>query len=247
MPGHRCVRRNLCAAALSCALPLLSCAVAANAAQPGAHASTASTSRWWKLECEEAARGPRADPKACVFTVRLHGLIDGSRLQLVRRAVERRDAVRRALGREVDLHVDVDSPGGEIFSTLEIGRTLRAEQASIAVGRGAACVSSCVFLIMGAVERHISHSARLGIHRPSLAGPLAGEPRHASEDEIVDALAEQLVLYAQQMNVPRKIVDTMMSVPADRVQRLSASQLAGYGIHPVDPLASKKRGGGARS
>jgi len=47
--------------------------------------------------------------------------------------VQRRDAVRRALAREVKLHVDVDSQGGEIFAALEIGRLLRAEGASISV------------------------------------------------------------------------------------------------------------------
>ena len=39
------------------------------------------------------------------------------------------------------------------------------------------------------------------------------------------------------MNVPRKIVDDAMSVPPDRVERLSAADLAAYGIGAVDPDA----------
>jgi hypothetical protein len=49
-----------------------------------------------------------------------------------------------------------------------------------------------------------------------------GGPRHASEDAIVAAMSEQLVLYAQQMNLPRTIINAMMVIPLDRVKLLSA-------------------------
>ena len=217
-------------------------AIPAHAAELGAHASTASTSRWWKLACGEASRQRAAQTTACAFTVQLRGVLDSSRLHLVRQALQRHQTVRRALHREVDFHVDVDSPGGEIFATLEIGRMMRAEGASIAVGKGASCISACVFLLMGAIQRHISGDACVGIHRPSLRAPQAGGSRQGSEDRVVDALSEQLVLYAQQMNVPRKIIDAMMLVPPDRVELLNASELATYGIKRVDAVALKERG-----
>jgi hypothetical protein len=216
-------------------------AIPTHAAESGAHASTASTSRWWKLECGQTGRKREAERTACAFTVKLRGVIDGSRLQLVRQALQRRDAVRRALHRDVDFHVDVDSQGGEIFATLEIGRIMRAEGASIAVGKRASCISACVFLLMGAIERHISGDARVGIHRPSLRAPQEGGPRPASEDEIVRAMSESLVLYAQQMNVPRKIIDALMLIPPDRVEFLSASELATYGINARDAVALEER------
>jgi hypothetical protein len=216
-------------------------AIPPHASESGAHASAASTSRWWKLECGQTGRKREAERTACAFTVKLRGVIDGSRLQLVRQALRRRDTVRRGLHREVDFHVDVDSQGGEIFATLEIGRIMRAEGASIAVGKGASCISACVFLLMGAIERHISGDVRVGIHRPSLRAPQEGGPRPASEDEIVKAISESLVLYAQQMNVPRKIIDALMLIPPDRVEFLSASELATYGINTRDAVALAER------
>ena len=99
-----------------------------------------------KLEGGKTGRKREAETTACAFTVKLRGVIDGSRLQLVRHALQRRDTVRHALHREVDFHVDVDSQGGELFATLEIGRLMRAEGASIALARGLlapAPVSSC--------------------------------------------------------------------------------------------------------
>jgi hypothetical protein len=47
-------------------------------------------------------------------------------------------------------------------------------------------------------------------------------------------MSEQLVLYAQQMNVPRTIIDALMLVPPDRVEPLSASELATYGINALE-------------
>jgi hypothetical protein len=235
------LHRLLSTASLCGVLLALPSAMPVHVSAAGAHASIASTSRWWKLECGNTGRQSEAETTACAFTVKLHGVIDGSRLQLVRHALQRRDAVRRALHRDVDFQVDVDSPGGAIFATLEIGRLMRAEGASISVGPGAACISACVFLLMGAIERTISSDARVGIHRPALRALQEGRPRQAREGEIVAAMSEQLVLYAQQMNVPRTIIDALMVVPPDRVKLLSASELATYGINALDAVALEER------
>jgi hypothetical protein len=235
------LRRVLYTASLCGALLVPPSAMPTHASAAGAHASIASTSRWWKLEYGKTSRKQEAQTTACAFTVKLRGVIDGSRLQLVRHALQRRDTVRHALHREVDFHVDVDSQGGESFATLEIGRIMRAEGASISVGPGAACISACVFLLMGAIQRTISSDARVGIHRPSLRAPQAGGLRQASEDKIVAAMSEQLVLYAQQMHVPRTIIDALMLVPPDRVELLSASELATYGINALDAVALEER------
>ena len=82
--------------------------------------------------------------------------------------------------------------------------------------------------MLRSIGRHSEH------HRKEISGK-------AAEDEIVDALYEQLVLYAQQMHVPRKIIDTLMLVPPDRIELLSASELATYGMKRVDVVALEER------
>jgi ATP-dependent protease ClpP protease subunit len=192
------------------------CAAAAGAGS-GPHASAASTSRWWKLECGDADR--------CTFTVKLRGAIDASRLRLLRHALERRADARSAVQRDIALKVELDSPGGELFSALEIGRMLRDQRASVRVRSGASCVSACVFLLMGATERDLDDGARVAIHRPSL-----GLAKQDDDDAIVEAMSAQLVAYAQQMNVPRRIVDDMMQIPADRLRWLRTSEWTAYGL-----------------
>jgi hypothetical protein len=48
-------------------------------------------------------------------------------------------------------------------------------------------------------------------------------------------MADSLALYAQQMQVPRGIVDAMMAVR--RTACGLTRSTGGYGIHPVDPVA----------
>jgi ATP-dependent protease ClpP protease subunit len=208
----------ICAAAVLLSAPI--CASAADA-KAGPHASAVSTSRWWKLACEDADR--------CTLTVKLRGAIDASSLELLRHALKRRADARNALQREVALRIDLDSPGGELFSALEIGRVLRAERASVRVRDGASCVSACVFVLMGATERDLDGGARVAIHRPSL-----DDPKPTGGDAIVEAMSAQLVAYAQQMNVPRRIIDDMMRIPADQLRWLRPSELAAYGVVAAD-------------
>jgi hypothetical protein len=155
-----------------------------------------------------------------VLVVRLRGVIDQSRLQLFREALRRRDTAQRALGRIVALQVDVDSPGGQVFAALEIGRLLRREGAPVRMGRGAVCVSACVFVLMGATEREVAADARIGLHRPSL-----GDQRR---DTLVPSMSEQLAQYAEEMGVSRGIVEDMVAIPSSRIRFVTIEELARY-------------------
>ena len=210
------VRRHRCViAAVLCAAWLVHLCAAAISADVAPSASAAQTSRWWKLTCHD-------ESAPCVFTVRLRGVINQSRLQLFQEALRRRDATQRALRRTVALHVDVDSPGGQLFAALEIGRLLRREMAPVRMGRGAVCISACVFVLMGAVERELAAGARIGLHRPSLGDP--------GRDRLVPAMSEELARYAEEMGVSRRIVDDMLAIPSSRVRFVTPAELARYGM-----------------
>ena len=161
-----------------------------------------------------------------MLTVRLRGRIDRSRLRLFEEALRRRDDAQRALGRRVELRVDAGTHGGEVFAAMEIGRLLRREAASIHVARGAECSSACVFVLMGATARSVAPGARVGIHRPSL-----GDARRGA---LVESMAAQVVLYAEQMKVPERIVDDMMAIPADRLRYLTPADLADWVVVSTD-------------
>ena len=215
-------RPAVVAALAAVALVLRSVGAPAASPEAGPLASASNVSRWWKLACDGAPPDATQTEPGCIFSVRLRGRIDGSRLRLIEHAIERRDAAARALRRDVALRVDADSSGGEVFAGMEIGRRLRGARASFAVADGSTCISACVFALMGAVETEIAADARVGVHRPSLG---AGDA-----DRRVGSMTGAIELYASEMGVSRALVDAMMAVPSDRIRLLSAADLARYGI-----------------
>ena len=215
---QRLIASLLCAGWLS-----HTCAVAFPA-HAAPNASSAHTSRWWKLTCRDALA-------PCVLVVRLRGVIDESRLKLLQEALRRRDTAQRSLGRTVALQVDIDSPGGKVFAALEIGRLLRREKAWARVGSGAACISACVFVLMGATACEVAADARIGLHSPSLGD--------RQRDTLVPAMSDQLVHYAEEMGVSRQIVEDMLAIPYSRMRFVTAAELARYGV-AVRPESSSR-------
>ena len=60
--------------------------------------------------------------------------------------------------------VELDSAGGDVQTSLEIGRILRVSKARAAVLSNGKWFGSCVFLLAGATGRYVE--GPLGIHRP---------------------------------------------------------------------------------
>lgn len=61
--------------------------------------------------------------------------------------------------------VALNSPGGLVFEALELGRFIREEKFDTAVLSGAACVSSCPYVLSGGVERLVSKGGAVGLHQ----------------------------------------------------------------------------------
>jgi ATP-dependent protease ClpP protease subunit len=211
---HLTTPRRLLVGSLGCVLLAGVCGARAVSVERAWRASAMNASRWFKFDCGKEQAAP------CVLTVRLRGPIDGSHLRLFEEAVRWRDGAQRALDRRIELHVDANTRGGELFAAMEIGRLLRRESAALHVSRSAECSSACVFVLMGATARSVAPGGRVGIHRPSL--------ETAGSEELVGSMEQQLVGYAEGMNVPRRIVDDMMATPSRQLRYLTPAELSGW-------------------
>ena len=65
----------------------------------------------------------------------------------------------------------IDSPGGNLDAAIDIGCMLRADRMPVIILKGAQCVSACVMVLAGGVERRLF--GKIGIHRPYLDQPSA--------------------------------------------------------------------------
>jgi hypothetical protein len=132
----------------------------------------------------------------------------------------------------------LDSPGGKVVASMELGRTLRrlgmsvivarpaAESADLAAGR---CYSACVYALMGGLKRVIPPQSQVGIHRMfnysmGFALTEGGLFRERNYDD--GGMLEMLSRYSSMMGVSAELVNLAERTSSDRLYMLSGAEIA---------------------
>ena len=134
--------------------------------------------------------------------------------------------------------VFLDSPGGKVVSSMELGQAFRrlgiaaivarptdGSGSRIAAGR---CFSACVYAFMGARKRVIPPQSRIGIHRmfsyDASADPAGGTLRSMRHDD--GGMREILARYSTMMGVSRGLIDAAEQTSSETIHVLSPSEIA---------------------
>jgi hypothetical protein len=136
-------------------------------------------------------------------------------------------------------HFGINSPGGSVAAAMAIGRMLRRENAWMGVN--GVCFSACVFVLAGAVDRHIGKSSQVGIHRPYIRSrpdtPLA-------IDQVKQTYARALQdmrSYLREMNVSPRLADDILATEPENNHILTETELRAYRLTGVDPAEQQRR------
>jgi hypothetical protein len=134
--------------------------------------------------------------------------------------------------------VFIDSPGGNVVGSMELGAAFRqlrlaAIVAGYAYNNGLSgpvageCVSACVYALMGAVRRVAPEMSHVALHKMSIM-PAFGEggARHFADARLVNVVAS----YAKRMGVSPKVVLAAEALPPDQIRLLSRRELRGWGL-----------------
>jgi ATP-dependent protease ClpP protease subunit len=136
-------------------------------------------------------------------------------------------------------HYGINSPGGSVPAAMAIGRIFRREHAHLIVDHN--CISACILILAGAVDRHIGSTAVVGIHRPYLGTtPQQG----LTTDQVKDAYARMLQdirAYLREMDVSAQLADDMLATEPERIHVLTQAELKAYGLARVDPAEQQRR------
>jgi hypothetical protein len=130
----------------------------------------------------------------------------------------------------------INSPGGNINAAIAIGRMFRKENAHIQVTERSICISACVLILAGAVDRWVSGA--VGIHRPYL-GTTPQQPMTANQ--VKDAYRTMLQNMRLWMNVSERLADDMLATEPERVHILTKAELKSYGLAGVDSAEQQRR------
>lgn len=137
--------------------------------------------------------------------------------------------------------VYLKSKGGDVQTSMAIGRVLRRHDAAASVQ--SECLSSCVLILIGAVDRYVTTSARhgwgVGIHRPYFAAL----PPNLSSAEITnrrDRLKDQIAGYIKEMNITSRLLDLMEAIPPEKIKMLTEAEVSDLGLDAPDPVWDEK-------
>jgi hypothetical protein len=133
----------------------------------------------------------------------------------------------------------INSPGGNVVASMELGAKLRElGMAAIVASYGydgqrsgatpGECVSACVYALMGAVRRVAPVQSRVALHRMSVSqtddstrGHIGIVTRRFADSRLVDIVAR----YARQMGVSPDVVIQAESLEPDHIRSLSQREM----------------------
>lgn len=125
----------------------------------------------------------------------------------------------------------LDSTGGSVESSINIGRILRKHSARLTIGPEQVCMSSCVFLIAGCVTRTLL--GKVGIHRPY--NPNDQEGSIEGQKNKQNMLGEIITKYLDEMNISKTLYEEMLHVSPGEIKILSNDDLDRFGLSRSDP------------
>lgn len=151
----------------------------------------------------------------------------------------------------------LDSEGGSVVDTIELGRALRRLDITTTVGKTviastadgstttalspeAACESMCAFVLLGGVRRYVPPEARILVHEIWLAKKRErSETASYTADEIVVVERDigSLARYTIEMGGGIGLLETALRVPPwQPLYQLSSDEIQRMGISNVDHL-----------
>ena len=146
-----------------------------------------------------------------------------------------------ARSRNVRSVVLLNSPGGKVVASMELGRVFRKVGAATVVARAVSdseghshlaagrCFSACVYALMGGRKRVVPAQSLVGVHRmfalEAGADPAGGGGGARWRFDNGD-MRNTLSRYSQSMGVSRELIATAERTPTETLHLLSPSEVA---------------------
>lgn len=139
----------------------------------------------------------------------------------------------------------LDSPGGDLFEAIEIGRMIRSRGLATHIPDGAYCVSACNFLFMGGQVRTIDTDGVFGVHMftavdseiQDLAAAKNGDEVAAAVQNIEQSAANaaaEIARFLVEMQISLRFLTEFADIPNAEPRALTRQELREFGIINTD-------------
>jgi len=140
------------------------------------------------------------------------------------------EAMKERIASAREVHLDIDSPGGDAVATIAILRALEGKRVNVSVRYAASAAAILVACVNG--HRSIASDGGLLIHEPA-QGALGGREEHRQAIKLIDAAVDYFVpLMAERTRQPTATIEEWFK---DGDHHFSAEQALAYGL--VDSIS----------
>lgn len=129
-----------------------------------------------------------------------------------------------------------NSPGGNLFEAMKIGKLIRERMIETAVAFDDICYSSCVMAFVGGVFR--AGAGKMGIHS-FYSEDFIGSGDYSKASEQYNLIADEVRTYLREMRIPVSLLDAMMAVTRKNIKILDVEEIKKYTLIGVDPVYSQ--------
>jgi hypothetical protein len=123
--------------------------------------------------------------------------------------------------------LSLNSPGGDLRTSLDIGEEVRSRGLRTVVGEGGWCMSGCVIVFAFGVERVVYPTARLGVHS---AQSHSGIGR---EDDGTKAATINLARRMKELGTPYSVIGKLIATPGADITILDEKDITAWNVRVV--------------
>jgi ATP-dependent protease ClpP protease subunit len=176
-------------------------------------------------------------------SIRIRGEIKGFMVDFLdnlKKGIESSERFNARISQDLEsIRFSINSGGGDVYAAIRIGRILRALNARVIVPHGAVCHSACVIILASGVERIVTSTSRIGLHRPYFANLDHRETRQQVAARLNRVHAD-MGAYFQEMGQPASLLDAMRAVPPDRIRLLTYDEVENFMLAGEDPIHQER-------
>lgn len=168
--------------------------------------------------------------------IRLQGDIVAGDFAVFRSALDA--AIQRATFRVNGVPIvtlDLDSPGGDVGTALEIGALVRDRNVVTRVMPNDLCASACIFVLQSGVQRVVTNTAKLGLHRPHFEPAAFAALSAAAARKRYNEMLDVVSAYWHDMGGSREAWNIMVATPSDETQWVNATDARALNLSGEDP------------
>jgi hypothetical protein len=121
--------------------------------------------------------------------------------------------------------VHINSPGGNLVGSLQLGDAFREFKTTVTVRKGARCVSACVYAFLGGATRRVT-GGQIGVHRFYSIDDKADDSSFPSL--LVQRAANILTEYVARMGADPGLIQIAMTIQPPAIRFLDPGELRRY-------------------